>query len=175
MPTGVRPISIGSVDRESLRVAGLGRAKRVVALLDDDAANLRLCQLAHTAFRIPHVVARVKDSANVEAYAAVGAVPVTHLNAEITVLENLASNPSVFTLLSGSNGDQEIIELAVTNPACDGTPMHTLKLPGAALIMVIHRNGSFVVPRGDTRLILNDTITVLASPAEADRVRMIFT
>jgi Trk K+ transport system NAD-binding subunit len=63
----------------------------------------------------------------------------------------------------------------VTNPALDDVPVHRLHLPGQALMMVVQRDGRFIVPRGETHLALNDVVTVLASPDEADQVRDMFT
>lgn len=164
-------VSVRDITPETLQGLGLSRAKTLLALLGDDALNLRLCQIAKTSFSIRNVVARVLDPANVEAYLAVGAYPVTMIDSQVRVLENLANHPNVFTLLSEADPGQEIIEVEVSNPDLDGAPVHALRLPGQALIMVIRRNGRFLVPRGETRIALNDVVTVLASPAEADQIR----
>jgi Kef-type K+ transport system membrane component KefB/Trk K+ transport system NAD-binding subunit len=172
---GLTRVQLNEVTQEALQAAGGKRARTLVALLVDDVANLRLCQIAKTAFRIRNVVARVNDPANVEAYTAAGAYPVTTAGLQVTVLANLASNPNVFTLLSETGSGREIVELAVTNPALDDVPVHRLHLPGQALMMVVQRDGRFIVPRGETHLALSDVVTVLASPDEADQVRDMFT
>jgi Kef-type K+ transport system membrane component KefB/Trk K+ transport system NAD-binding subunit len=171
---GLQVLPMPEISHEALGALGAERAKTLVALLDDDALNLRLCQIATTAFQISNVVARVNDPANAEAYAAAGAYPVTLAGSQVTVLENLASSPNVFRLLADPRPGQEIVELQVRNPALVGTPVHALRLPGQALIMVIQRDGQFFVPRDETRLALHDVVTVLAAPHEADEVCPMF-
>jgi len=175
VPQGVTTASLNEISPAALRAIGAHQAKTLVALLEDDAANLRLCQIAKTTFGIRNVVARVLDSANVEAYAAIGAHPVTTTDSEVTVLENLASHPNVFTLLAEGKAGQEVVEVEMTNPALDGVPLHMLRLPGHALIMVIQRGGRLIVPWRETRLALHDVVSVLASPDEADEIQAMFT
>jgi Trk K+ transport system NAD-binding subunit len=59
------------------------------------------------------------------------------------------------------------------NPSLNDVPLHELRLPGQARIMVIRRDGQFIVPRGDIRLFTGDVLTVLASPEEMDEVCLI--
>ena len=146
---GVTIERLAEISPPALRSAGAARAQSLLALVPDDAANLRLCQLARTQFGIYNVVAEVKDPANLEAYTAIGVTPVTAMGSEITVLENLANNPNVFKLLTTTVPGREISEMEVTCPDCDGLPLHSLRLPGQALIMVIQRGGNFIVPRGE--------------------------
>jgi Trk K+ transport system NAD-binding subunit len=139
-------------------------------LLSNDADNLRACQIAASSFRVPHIVAQVNEPGNTEAYTAAGAQPVSIPEAHITVLENLVQTPNVFRLLSHTSPNQEVIELEIGNPAIHDMPIHALRLPGRAVLMVIQRNGHFIPPRGDTPLELGDVVTVLASPEEVDEV-----
>lgn len=171
---GLQIVPMQEIDQWALQTAGAERAKTLVALLQDDAANLRLCQIATTNFQIDNVVARVNDPANVEAYAAAGAYPVTMEGSQVTMLENMASNPNMFRLFADAKPEQEVVELMVRNPALDRAPIHALQLPGQASIMVIRRAGKFIVPRGDVRLVLNDVVTMLGSPDEIDQACDIF-
>jgi Kef-type K+ transport system membrane component KefB/Trk K+ transport system NAD-binding subunit len=171
---GVRVMRLDPISQESLRTAGAERAKALVALLPDDAANLRLCQMAAAAFRIPNVIGQVREPSNSEAYAAAGAHPITMSEAQVTVLENLVNTPNVFGLLAHSSPDQEVVELRVADPDLDGRPVHALSLPPRASLMVIQREGAFIAPRGDTRLALGDTVTVLAAPEDFDEICQTF-
>jgi Kef-type K+ transport system membrane component KefB/Trk K+ transport system NAD-binding subunit len=173
-PHGVRVVQLEGITQESLRTAGAERAKSLVALLPDDAANLRLCQMAAAAFRIPNIVAQVREPTNSEAYAAAGAHPISLPEAQVTVLENLVNTPNVFGLLSRSSPDQEVVELRVADPALDGRPVHALPLPQRAMLMVIQREGAFIAPRGDTRLKLDDVVTILAPEEDFDEICQLF-
>lgn len=174
VPQGVDRVALAEIEREALKAAGIGGARTLVALLGDDVLNLRLCQLATASFRIPNVVAQVNDPANVEAYAAAGAHPVTLDQARMAVLENLVQTPNVFGLLSHLDPGQEIVEMAIENPDLNGVPVHALRLPGRSVLMIIRRGETFIPPRGDTRLSLGDMVTVLASQEEVDQVCQVF-
>jgi Kef-type K+ transport system membrane component KefB/Trk K+ transport system NAD-binding subunit len=169
-PSGVQLVRLEEVSQEALRAAGLGGAKTLVALRGDDETNLLLCQLATATFRIPNVIAQVNDMANTDAYAAVGAHPVDPVEAHVTVLENMAHAPNIYRLLTDSAPGQNIRELTMRNASLHDVPIHELRLPGRARIMVVRRNGQFIVPRGDIRLSAGDVLTVLASQEEMDAV-----
>lgn len=173
-PPGVSVTQMDEISQESLRSAGAVEAKALVALLPEDRANLRLCQMAAAVYRIPNIVALVQDQANSEAYAAAGAHPISMSEAQVTVLENLTNTPNVFGLLSHWSPDQEVIELRVEDPELEGSAVHSLPLPRHATLMVIQREGAFIAPRGDTQLQVDDTVTVLASPDELDEICQIF-
>jgi Kef-type K+ transport system membrane component KefB/Trk K+ transport system NAD-binding subunit len=169
-PDGVELVRLGEISQDALQQAGLHRAKTLVALRGDDETNLRLCQLATATFRIPNVIAQVNDMVNTDAYAAVGAHPVDPVEAHVTVLENMAHAPNIYRLLSDSAPGQNIRELTMRNASLQDVPIHELRLPGRARIMVIRRNGQFIVPRGDIRLVTGDVLTVVASQEEMDAV-----
>jgi Trk K+ transport system NAD-binding subunit len=173
-PADFEVLLLEDITQDSLRAAGLSSAKTLVALCADDAVNLRLSQIAAGALRIPNVVAQVNNPANLEAYEATGVNPVTVSDAQVTVLENLASNPNVFRLLTHSAPGQEVVELLVDNPQLHDKPMHGLPLPDKASIMVIQRDGRFIAPRPETRLAIGDMVTVLAAPEDMDGVCDLF-
>jgi Kef-type K+ transport system membrane component KefB len=174
-PADFQVVQLPEISQEALRRAGLGYAKALVALCEEEGRNLRLSQIASAALRIPNVVAQVNDPANMDAYIATGATPVSFPEAQVTVLENLASNPNVFRLLTHSAPNQRVVELAVESPHMDGSALHGLPLPDKASIMVIQRDGRYIAPRGDTRLALGDVVTVLAAPDDIDQVCRLFT
>ena len=166
----IKVIQFEAISQDSLKAAGADRARTFVALFSDDSDNLRACQIAASSFRVPHIIAQVNEPANAEAFTAAGAQPVSIPEAQITVLENLVQTPNMFRLLSHTSPNQEVIELKVGNPAIHDMPIHALRLPGRAVLMVIQRQGRFIPPRGDTQLALGDVVTVLASPEEVDQV-----
>lgn len=67
-----------------------------------------------------------------------------------------------------------MVEMAVA-PGCraDGGRIVDLRLPPGALIVLIHRGGQYLVPRGATRLLCGDSVLVLADGEDVQRVRQI--
>jgi Kef-type K+ transport system membrane component KefB/Trk K+ transport system NAD-binding subunit len=169
-PSGVQLVRLPEISQETLQEVGVSGAKTLVALRGDDETNLRLCQLATATFRIPNVIAQVNDMAHTEAYAAMGAHPVDPQEAQVTVLENMAHAPNIYRLLTESAPNQDIRELTLRNAELNDVPIHQVRLPGMARIMVVRRNGQFIVPRGDISLHTGDVLTVLGSPEEMDEV-----
>ena len=55
----------------------------------------------------------------------------------------------------------------------DGRRIVDLRLPPEALILLIHRDGQFLIPRGATRLLCGDGVLVLAGGDELQQVRQI--
>ena len=68
----------------------------------------------------------------------------------------------------------KMVEIEVgSHCRADGNRIVDLRLPPEALILLIHRDGQFLIPRGATRLVCGDGVLVLADGDELQQVRKI--
>ena len=65
---------------------------------------------------------------------------------------------------------ESAVEVGSGSPA-DGAMIMDLPLPEEALIMLVHRQGEYLVPKGPTELRGGDSLLVLATPSELDELR----
>ena len=71
--------------------------------------------------------------------------------------------PLEFENTGNMNGDMKEYEIMPGSPFV-GKTLANLGLPVGALVLLIRRGGSYVVPHGNTELQLNDSLMVLGTP-----------
>ena len=143
-------------------------AHEVLALTVSDERNLAICQLAKLRFGVARTLAIANDPDNEAVFRALG---VGIAFAPIRVLASLVEQRALFedvtTLLPLAGGAIQMAELQLgpTAPAA-GRALRELTLPSGALVAYVIRDGTPVVPRGDTRLQVGDRLLVIARPEQ---------
>ena len=84
--------------------------------------------------------------------------------------EEPTHHPISFTPTGRGKNDMVEVEVGSGSPA-DGAMIMDLPLPEEALIMLVHRQGEYLVPKGPTELRGGDSLLVLATPSELDELR----
>ena len=150
------------------------RADVVVAVTGDDEDNLVVSLLTKQEYGVPRVIARVNNPDNEwmfnETWGVDVAVSTPHL---LTALvEEAMSVGSLVRLLSLGGGAVRLSEVRLA----DGTPAEgrsivDLDFPRSSTVVAIVRDGSVVMPRGDTTLSVGDEVLVLVSDESEPAVR----
>ena len=150
------------------------RADVVVAVTGDDEDNLVVSLLTKQEYGVPRVIARVNNPDNEwmfnETWGVDVAVSTPHL---LTALvEEAMSVGSLVRLLSLGGGAVRLSEvrLAEGTPAA-GRSIVDLDFPRSSTVVAIVRDGSVVMPRGDTTLSAGDEVLVLVSDESESEVR----
>jgi potassium/hydrogen antiporter len=82
--------------------------------------------------------------------------------------------PYPLELVKSANPDSELVEIVVEqNSAVVGKAIVDLGLPQGALVVLIHKEGHFIVPSGDTVLAPRDRMLVLADKQSLEEVEQI--
>ena len=93
--------------------------------------------------------------------------------AAAVALEGAVLRPSLFFALGGgSYGALE--EVVLRNPALTGRPLFDLVLPGGVRVVLVLRDGSLIIPEGDTELYLEDRVTLGGEPPAVREVFRMF-
>lgn len=75
-------------------------------------------------------------------------------------------------LVTMAKSDLDLVVVDLPDPkGCPGAKIRDLKLPAGAVITLITRDGEVLIPKGNTRLLGWDQVTVLARAEDEDRVR----
>jgi trk system potassium uptake protein TrkA len=154
---------------EVLRSAGITSADVVAAVTRYDEMNLVITSLARFEFRVPKTVARVNIPKNSWLFTREMGVDVVlnqadlmaHLIAEKMTLGDMK------TLLKLRKGEYSLVEnLVHAKSNAVNTPIKELKLPAESVLCAIIREGTMIVPRGET--IFKEGDEVLAVVHNAD-------
>ena len=141
----------------------LSNAQTLICTSADVDYNFEVCKVARTIYGIPQVVSRVSEPTAVERFRKLG---VTTTNAALdfaSILVMLTRNPTVFSLLTRTDDNTEVFEVAIENSDCAGKTLRELNLPGDTLILALRRNGELIIPHGNTTLEFNDHLTLVSS------------
>ncbi len=141
----------------------LNRAKTLVCIHGDIERNYRVCERARTTFGIDHVVTRITDPSAMDRFDQLGVITMNAAMDQAVLLGLLARNPAAYELLTRTDDDHEVCEVAVHNPLFLDKPLRQVEFPGELLVLAIRRQGELMVPHGDSRLSAGDQITLVGT------------
>jgi len=164
-------------DPEILKEAGIESADVVAAVSGADETNLVVSTLAKMEFRVPRVVSMVNNPKNAWLYNGQMGVDVCVNQAEIIaklVVEDMDMK-DMFTMLKLSNGDYSIIQINVGDDAKAANQyVKDLLIPQKTVLIAITRNGSVLIPKGDTQILVGDEILTLTDESSRKSLTEIF-
>ncbi len=160
---GFRAVNGRADQYDPLTEPFLDRAKTLVCIHSDVEQNYRICERARTIFGIDHVVTRITDPGAIGRFDQLGVTTMNAAMDQAVLLVLLARNPAAYDLLTRTDDDKEVCEVAVYNPRFLDKPLRQVEFPGDLLILAVRRQGELVVPHGDTRLLAGDQVTLLGT------------
>ena len=144
-----------ATDPSILKAAGLERAQVLVACTNDDAANLVLCYLARTMFKVKRTVARINNPRDAWLFDKNFHVDETINQADVMahLIQEEMSLGDMMTLLKLRRGKYSLVEEKVPKGAkAIGVQIKDLGLPDQCVIATIIRHGEIILPRGTLAL-----------------------
>lgn len=175
--TSAAPVSSGSdarlehlffvqgdaTSRLVLERAGVSGTDCLVSACDEDTTNLEICRLARQHFNVPLLAALVRDADLLPQFQALGVQTVLMGTSLAVALANRIE-PAVQASEGLGLGHGEVVELTIpaSSPVL-GRPLRTF----AAyhwLIAAVYRQGSLIIPHGQTSLQENDRILLVGPP-----------
>ena len=157
---------------EDLKSAG-DEVETVIILSGDDTVNLKISQTAQKA-GIQHVIALVNELGNLDEFKRSGIQVFSPALFRSTIITLMARNPSMFSLLSSTSDERDLLEVPVRNSILAGIKIRDLILPGDSLILSIKRNGEIIIPHGSTRLEIDDVVSVLVNNPDTYKILDLF-
>ncbi len=146
-----------------LETAEAAKADVLISVTGKDQDNLISCQLAKIRFNVPKTVARVNNPKNVDIMKQLGVdIPISSTNNIAALLEREVDAAAIKQLVAINRGEASLSEMKLP----DDYPLHgkslmEIPLPESSIIVSITRDGKLIVPRGNTKIMSNDTIIVL--------------
>ena len=165
---GVRIIDGCSKYDEALEEAGAAEARVLLDVTTSSEETLEVCRLGKDKYAIPLIVSRISDLELIPQLQEMDIMVVQPELATAMALEGAIHYPTVFDLLAHQIEDIEVTEILVTNPRIAGTRLAEIRLPGDSLLLSLQRNGTLMIPHGNTVLQLNDRLGMIGSPDSVD-------
>ena len=138
----------------------------VVALLERDADNFVVCQIAKRLFHIKKAICTVNNPNNVAIFQRLGIdSPISSSYLLTQQIKGESDVESIFRTLSLENERIVITEIKILKEfPCCGQNLIALQLPRTGNITCIFREPEVIIPRGDTIITEGDTLVIASSP-----------
>lgn len=159
-----------------LESIGARRADLLIAVTDDDGANLVACEVAKHWFHVERTIARVNNPRNERLFKMLGIdATVSAATAVLAQIETTLPEHTVVPLMHLAGSGLEVCDLHVQEGSvAHGTAIRDLQLPDQTVIsLVVGVDGAPRVPTPDTVLQSGDElIAVIAEDAEHELRRL---
>ena len=148
---------------DTLESAGILDCDALIGVSGRDEDNLVACQLAKRCFGVNRTVARVNNPKNLPVRKQLGVdIPISSTDNIARLLEHEVDSAVIKELMSLNRGEASLNELELPkNYKLHGKVLSELKLPVESIIVSIFRDGSLIIPRGNTQLLSGDRMVVM--------------
>ena len=158
-----------------LEEANVASMDAVLALTDDDKTNILACVRAKTE-GAKMVVALVNDPSLIDLIGPMGID--AYVNPRATTVSSIlryVRHGRIRAVYSIGDGEAEVLEAQVLGTsAIAGRAVRDADLPEASIIGLIRKGDKVIVPRGDTRLVEGDVLTIFAMREQVADVERLF-
>ncbi len=170
---GINRVHIPEITSDALGRHVTKATDALVAMLHDDEANLRACELAYQEFGIPRLIVRLNDPTHTEQFRELGVLVVDPTSAMVSLLDRFVRSPWAARLIQ-QDPLYDTVEVTVSDPDLAGRSLRQLRLPEDVLVLSLHRSNHWVVPHGHTVLRQNDRITLMGSTQSLEDLSLRF-
>jgi trk system potassium uptake protein TrkA len=160
-------VVVGNVtDVNRLEEAGARQADALLALTPYDHDNLIACQIAQHYFGVPRTIALVNDPDNEPIFEKLGVtVALSPTRVIGSIIEQETDFESITALMPLARGRVNVTEVRLQAGApAIGKNLIELELTENSLIACIIRDDDVIVPRGATRLQVDDQVILISHP-----------
>lgn len=163
------------LDLDILEEANIASMDAVLALTDDDKANILACVRAKTE-GAKLVVALVNDPSLISLIAPMGID--AYVNPRATTVSSIlryVRHGRIRAVYSIGDGEAEVIEAQVLGTsAIAGRMVRDAEVPEGAIIGLMRKGDKVIVPRGDSRIAEGDVLTLFAMRHQVVEVERLF-
>ncbi len=148
---------------DTLESAGIRECDALIGVSGQDECNLVSCQLAKRYFGVGRTVAKVNNPKNLSVMKQLGVdIPISSTDNIARLLEHEVDTAAIKQLMNLNRGEASLSELELPkNFKFHGKMLSQLNLPVESIVVSIFRDGSLIIPRGNTQLLSGDRMVVL--------------
>ena len=144
-----------------------------ISVTNNDERNL-LCSLIAKQLGVKRVISRVSKVLNIPLFEKVGIdIAISPKNSAINEVKNDLAENDVDILATVEQGKGEVLEITIKSDFNEKRVMD-LKFPAPAIIGVVIRRNSVIIPKGDTELKDNDVLIIFTKAESAVLIKDFF-
>lgn len=148
-----------------------------IALTGKDEDNLVACQLCKKIYKVEKVVSLLGDPNKIEFFAKLGVdTTVSAVNMVTKIVEQQALIDDMTNIIPVGQGRVQILEIHINedSPALE-KKIWEINFPKDCIVGCVLRGDNTIIPRGDTRILLGDTLVILTVSGREMEVAKVLT
>lgn len=160
-------------DLKLLDEEDIGSCDVVISVTNNDERNL-LCSLLAKQLGVKRVIARVSKVLNIPLFERVGIdIAISAKNSALNEVRNDLQENDVDILATVEQGQGEVLEIGVL-PEFNGKKIMELRFPCRAIIGVIERKKTVIIPTGLTEVRAGDVLIIFTKAEDAQTIKEFF-
>ncbi len=160
-------------DLKLLDEEDIGNCDVVVSVTNNDEKNL-LCSLLAKQLGVKRVIARASKVLNIPLFEKVGIdIAISSKNSAINEVRNDLQENDADILATVEQGQGEVLEISVL-PEFNGKKIMELTFPAGAIIGVIQRKNSVIIPKGNSVINTGDIMIIFTTSENAAKIKEFF-
>lgn len=160
-------------DLKLLDEEDIGSCDVVISVTNNDERNL-LCSLLAKQLGVKRVIARVSKVLNIPLFEKVGIdIAISAKNSALNEVRNDLQENDVDILATVEQGQGEVLEIGVL-PEFNGKKVMELRFPCRAIIGVIERKKTVIIPTGLTEIKAGDVLIIFTKAEDAQAIKEFF-
>ncbi|HYG58504.1 MAG TPA: cation:proton antiporter, partial [Symbiobacteriaceae bacterium] len=161
---GLRTVVDDPASPEALRRAGGDSAAVLIAITQDERANLDAARAGHEACGIPRAILFARSPGITAESRTKGFSVINPDLAEVNLVETLLHSPGAVELLTPGDDDLKLGDVLLLGGPLEGSALRDAELPSRVLVVSVGRGEERIVPHGNTILQHGDRLTVVGPP-----------
>jgi trk system potassium uptake protein TrkA len=151
----------------------IGASDVAIAVTNNDERNL-LCSLLVKQLGVKRVISRVSKVLNIPLFEKVGIdIAVSSKTSALNEVKNDIDETNVDILATVEQGEAEVLEIPVYKDF-DGKFIKDLRFPAPAIVGIIQRRSSVIIPMGNTQLKQNDILIIFTKAETVQKIKDYF-
>ena len=151
----------------------IGRSDVTISVTNNDERNL-LTSLLAKQLGTKRTISRVTKNLNIPLFEKVGVdIAISAKNSALNEVKNALNDSKIGILATVEQGQGEVLEIEL-DELFRQKAVKDVKFPRSAVIGIIQRGKSVIIPKGDTELMAKDTLIIFTKADDADEIRKFF-
>ena len=168
---GIFAICADGLDPTTFNELKLTPDNYVVLETADDNLNLRISQMLRKEFQHENIISRIDRFSLEYNFKQLGVETIDVTQILATTIENLITRPTTYHALVESFENFSVEEIVLTNSKIEGREIKQTPFHKDAILMMIKRGNSFIIPHGDSILRTGDTLMVFGTQTAFEDTR----
>jgi len=168
---GINTMHKKGLDAQTFIDLDLKNDNYVVIETGDDEQNLSISRMLRNEFQHEKIISRINKFSLDQKYKQLGIETLDETQILATAIENLIIRPTTYHALVETFENFSVEEIFIKNRAIDGKQVKEIPFNKNAILMMLKRENSFLIPHGETYLKTGDLLMVFGTQTAFDETR----